>query len=49
LHVPIHALQVCIAVEISQAQVIPFSERESNPRLPLPRLMPTGDKRDFSP
>jgi transcription antitermination factor NusG len=40
LHVPIHALRVCVAVEIGQAQVIPCSDDEGES--PHPKLLPPG-------
>ena len=39
LHVPIHTLRVCVAVEIGQAQVIPYSDDEGEPH---PKLFPPG-------
>jgi transcriptional antiterminator RfaH len=39
LHVPIHALQVCVAIEIGQAQVIPCSDDEGESH---PKLLPPG-------
>jgi hypothetical protein len=41
LHVPIHTLRVCVAVEIGQAQIIPCSddEEESHSKLFPPGLI----------
>jgi transcriptional antiterminator RfaH len=39
LHVPFHALQVCVAVEIGQAQIIPCSDGEEEPHS---KLLPPG-------
>jgi hypothetical protein len=39
LHVPIHALRVCVAVEIGPAQIISCSDGEEEPH---PKLLPPG-------